>query len=226
MRLQKIIAAAGIASRRGAEEIIKRGDVKVNGEVITEMGVQIDPQKDEVAVYDKIIQMPDEFIYLMLNKPIGYLTTANDPYKRKTVFDLLPKQYQSIFPVGRLDKDSEGLLLFTNDGDLSQKLTHPKFSHQKEYKVRVDKKIIRDFIAQLKQGIVLDEGIAKVDSIEKLGPKEFKLTLHQGWKRQIRRMIEKLDFEVEFLQRIRLADYYIENLEGKLYKIVKKDEII
>ena len=226
MRLQKFLSAAGVSSRRGAEEIIKQGLVSVNGEVVTEMGIQIDPDVDSVTAHNKVVRVPSQKLYLMFNKPTGYLTTVTDPHGRKTVFDLLPRRYQSLFPVGRLDKDSEGLLLLTNDGEMAQELTHPSFEHVKEYRVRVVKKITREFLAKLKQGIELEEGLAKADGVEKLGPKEFKLTLHQGWKRQIRRMVESLDYKVEALQRIRLANYHIDSLDAKPYKEIDKNEII
>jgi len=226
MRLQKFLASAGIASRRGAEEVIKRGLVTVNGEVVTEMGIKIDPDKDKVTAYDKPVTLPKEHIYLMVNKPAGYITTASDPYNRKTVYDLIPSKYHNLFPVGRLDKDSEGLLLFTDDGELAQQLTHPKFEHSKEYFVRLDKKITRELFSKLKYGIKLKEGIAKVDRLDKKGIKELSLTLHQGWKRQIRRMMEEVGFEVELLQRTKLANYHIESLKNKPYKLIDKQEII
>ncbi|MFW0862179.1 MAG: pseudouridine synthase [Candidatus Komeilibacteria bacterium] len=226
MRLQKFLASAGIASRRGAEEIIKRGLITVNGEVVTEMGVKIDPDKDKVTAYGKKVSLPKEHVYLMVNKPAGYITTANDPYNRKTVYDLIPEKYHNLFPVGRLDKDSEGLLLFTDDGELAQQLTHPKFEHSKEYFVRLDKKITRELFTKLKYGIKLDEGVAKVDKLDKKGTKELSLTLHQGWKRQIRRMMEEAGFEVELLQRTKLANYNIEDLKNKPYKLIDKQEII
>lgn len=226
MRLQKFLASAGIASRRGAEEIIKKGLITVNGEIITEMGVKIDPAKDKITAYNKSVNLPKDHIYLMVNKPAGYITTVNDPYNRKTVYDLIPDQYQNLFPVGRLDKDSEGLLLFTDDGELAQKLMHPRFEHSKEYFVRLDKKITRELITKLKYGIILEEGLAKVDKLEKNGLKELSLAIHQGWKRQIRRMMEKSGFKVELLRRIKLANYNIDSLKNKPYKLIDKEEII
>jgi len=226
MRLQKFLASAGIASRRGAEEIIKRGLVSVNGEVITEMGVQVNPEEDKVTAYDKKVVLPKKKIYLMVNKPAGYITTVSDPLGRKTVMDLLPQKYSHLFPVGRLDKESEGLLLFTDDGDLAQQLTHPRYGHQKEYKVQLDNKISRELIAKLKHGVELDEGLAKVDSLVKVSQKELLLTLHQGWKRQIRRMIEAIDNDVVALQRIRIVNYTIESLGNEDFKEVDKNEII
>jgi len=170
--------------------------------------------------------MPKKKIYLMVNKPAGYITTVSDPLGRKTVMDLLPQKYSHLFPVGRLDKESEGLLLFTDDGDLAQQLTHPRYGHQKEYKVQLDNKISRELIAKLKHGVELDEGLAKVDSLVKVSQKELLLTLHQGWKRQIRRMIEAIDNDVVALQRIRIVNYTIESLGNEDFKEVDKNEII
>jgi 23S rRNA pseudouridine2605 synthase len=129
MRLQKFLSQVGVASRRAAEEMIRQGKVKVNGDVIVAMGVKVDPLRDQVEVDGRLVSLPEKKIYLMLDKPAGYLTTARDPQRRLTVYELLPEEYRHLFPVGRLDKDSQGLLLFTNDGDLAQRLMHPSFCH-------------------------------------------------------------------------------------------------
>ena len=226
MRLQKFLSASGVSSRRQAEGLIKQGVVKVNNNIIDVMGVKVDPAKDKVMVYNKLVSLPKDNIYLMLDKPVNYITSARDEHGRQTVYDILPKKYKNLFSVGRLDKDSQGLLLLTDDGDFAQKLTHPSFNHSKEYLVRVNKKMTNDFITSLQKGVILDEGLARADKIIRVNAREFRIVLHQGWKRQIRRMVAELDYRVELLIRIRLANYSLEDMGGKLYKEVSKYEII
>mgnify|MGYP000542516747 FL=1 len=225
MRLNKYLSEAGICSRRVADKIISEGKVKVNNKVITTLGTKIDLKEDTVYCYNKLVELPDKLIYLALNKPRGYITTKSDPKKRKIVMDLIPREYK-VYPIGRLDKESEGLIILTNDGELTQKLTHPKYGHEKEYRVKVNKKITTDYINSFKRGIKLEEGIAKADRIDTINDYEFNLVIHQGWKRQIRRMSDKLDNEVVSLKRIRISKLKLNKLKVGEYKEIKINEII
>jgi 23S rRNA pseudouridine2605 synthase len=226
MRLQKFLSQVGVASRRAAEEMIRQGKVKVNGDVIVAMGVKVDPLRDQVEVDGRLVSLPEKKIYLMLDKPAGYLTTARDPQRRLTVYELLPEEYRHLFPVGRLDKDSQGLLLFTNDGDLAQRLMHPSFCHSKQYAVRVAQPLSVAASEQLLSGVELLEGLAQADEIERIDQKNFLITLHQGWKRQIRRMFQAVDGEVVRLERVRLGKFQIQQLGGAVFKEVSKEDIL
>ena len=155
-RLQKFISQAGIASRRHAEVLIESGKVRVNGQTVTKLGTKVDPDKDRVEVNGKPIKLT-KHVYILLNKPKRYITTRHDPQKRKTIYDLLPSNLRSVvWPVGRLDFNTEGLLLLTNDGELTQVLTHPSKEHEKEYEVVLDKELSEGKIEKLRQGMFLD----------------------------------------------------------------------
>ncbi len=225
MRLNKYLSEAGIASRRVADKLISEGKVKVNNKVVNVLGTKIDPGQDIVYCFNKQVKLPDKLIYIAINKPKGYLTTTSDPEKRLTVMSLVPYEYK-VHPVGRLDLESEGLLILTNDGDLTQKLTHPKYGHEKEYKVKANKIINDNFVETLKKGIRLGEGLAQADKIEVINEKEFNIIIHQGWKRQIRRMVEKLNYQVISLQRVRINKLRLGKLKLGGYKVIKKNEII
>ena len=192
IRLNKFLSKNSLVSRRTADRLIMQGKISVNGKGIKELGIKIDPEKDIVFINGKKVEIQDEKVYYILNKPIGYLTTSNDPKGRKKVTDLVPR-YPKVYPVGRLDYDSSGLLLLTNDGELTYKLTHPKFNKSKEYEVKVKNQkskiknveSLRDIFLM---GIKLKEGVAKADDIKILDKKGDKVTftivLHQGWNRQ------------------------------------------
>jgi len=225
VRLQKFLADCGVDSRRVCEKLILAGKVRVGQLVIKKMGVKVDPRKDKIYCYNKLVQPPAKMVYIMLNKPKGYLTTVKDPQKRPTFMALLPKGLD-IHPVGRLDKDSEGLLIFTNDGNLTQKLTHPKFNHEKEYLVKVDKLVSDKFINAFKNGVKLEEGIAKADNIFCVSAQEFKISIHQGWKRQIRRMAAALGYNIIFLRRVRIGKLNLDSLPVGRFKFIKREEIV
>ncbi|MFW6409986.1 MAG: pseudouridine synthase, partial [Halanaerobiales bacterium] len=157
-RLQKVMAHAGIASRRKSEEFIRHGEVKVNGKLITEPGYKVDPEQDKILVRGEDISLETK-VYILLNKPAGYISTVDDPQNRKTVLDIIPNISQRIYPVGRLDRDSRGLLLLTNDGDLTYKLTHPSHEIQKTYLVEIKDRIKQNKINKLEQGIELEDGL-------------------------------------------------------------------
>ncbi len=208
MRLQKLIADAGIASRRHAEELIRDGRVAVNGTVVREMGVQVDAARDQVRVNGKLVRAASEHTYLMLHKPRGVLTTVSDPEGRRTIMQLLPRD-KRLYPVGRLDLNSEGLILLTDDGALANHLTHPRYEHEKEYRVLVEGRVANDAIQKLSAGVELDDGKtapARVDYLELIaGDTWLRIVLHEGRKRQIRRMVEAVGHRVRRLVRVRMG---------------------
>ena len=208
IRLNKYVANAGIASRREADELIKTGIVTVNGQVISEMGYKVQPD-DEVRFDGKKISSQKN-VYFLLNKPKGFITTSKDEKDRQTVMDLVKTATTArIFPVGRLDRQTTGVLLFTNDGYLTKKLTHPSHDMKKIYHVTLDKKLTANDMADIKKGIrLIPEGIAIVDDISYIEgrPKnEIGIEIHIGWNRVVRRLFEKLDYKVETLDRVSFA---------------------
>ena len=224
-RLQKFISQAGIASRRHAEEMIVAGQVKVNGQVVRELGTKVDPDKDRVEVDNKKVAI-QKLIYLALNKPKRYMTTRDDPRKRKTVFELLPASLKNVvWPVGRLDFDTEGLLLFTNDGELTQTLTHPSNEHEKEYEVMIDKELSAGRIEKMESGMVIDGKKTAPAKVRAVGTTVY-ITIHEGANRQVRKMFGSLGLSVRNLKRIRIGKLKLDNLEVGKYKAISKQEII
>ncbi|OGG87618.1 hypothetical protein A3B87_00685 [Candidatus Kuenenbacteria bacterium RIFCSPHIGHO2_02_FULL_39_13] len=217
--LQQFLSTAGLASRRAATDLIKQGRVKVNHKP-AELGIKIDPKKDRIEYQGKIIKAPEEKVYYLVNKPIGCTSTVKDRHALKKVVDLVPK-VPKVWPVGRLDKDSHGLIILTNDGDLTNKLTHPKFKHEKEYIITINKAVTQDLLSKLSKGVKLEEGLARADKINKLDENKLSITLHQGWKRQIRRMLGKCGYRVIDLQRIRVDKIKLGNLRIGLYAKVQ-----
>jgi len=222
MRLQRFIALNSDYSRRKAEELIQQGRVKINNQKAL-IGESIDPNKDKVYVDHKIIKAIPNRITIMLNKPAGYTTTKKDPHAKKTVMDLVP--YKDLFPIGRLDKDTEGLLLLTNDGDLAFKLTHPKFEHEKEYFVELKSPITSEQIQKLEKGILIDNKKTMPCKITKNKLNKLNITLREGRKRQIKRMFEKLGNKVIYLYRLRIGRLKLGTLKKGSYKIINSDEI-
>lgn len=227
-RLQKVMARAGVASRRKSEEIIRAGRVKVNGEVVTVLGTKVDPEKDRIEVDGREISL-ERKVYFLLNKPCGYITTVDDPYGRKTVLDLLPDISQRIYPVGRLDMDSEGLLLFTNDGDLTYRLTHPGHEVEKEYFVQVEGRVTEKEVRQLEEGVELEDGLtapARVRDLTVRGQvSQFRISIHEGRNRQVRRMCEKLGHPVRRLVRERIAFLTLKGLPAGRFRKLSSDEV-
>ncbi len=209
MRLQKFLAACGVASRRGAEELIKQGKVQVNGETVTEMGVQIDEDRDKVTYNGQPVEMEKKMVYILLNKPVGYVTTVSDDKGRNTVMDLVADIPVRIYPVGRLDYDTEGLLLMTNDGDLTYKVTHPKNQVEKTYEAEVTGNITMNTLIQLRNGVMLDGVKTRPAKVEVIGATQFgtklEITIHEGKNRQVRRMFEAVGCIVKRLKRTREA---------------------
>ena len=230
MRLQKYLAHAGLCSRRKAEEHILNGKIKVNNLIVTELGTKVDPDNDKIFFNDKKILLKKEFpkIYIALNKPVGFVTSCSQQ-KTKIILDLIDIQ-ERIYPVGRLDKDSQGLVLLTNDGDLHNKLSHPSYNHEKEYIVTTMHPISQTALKNMSEGMIIDKKRAKVQiktrkaKIKQLSNNKFNIILKQGKNRQIRKMVGKTGNRVEILKRIRMANINLGNLkEGKWRYLTQKE---
>lgn len=223
-RLQKILSARGIASRRKAEEYILQGLVTVNGKV-AELGQKADPETDVIEVAGKVMEERAEMLYYLLHKPVGIVTTNASTPDQKTVRDLIPKDLRDkIVPVGRLDKDSEGLLLLTNDGVLAYRLTHPKFDHEKEYEVTTKDNVTEGMLAKLRKGVMLDGSLTKPAKIEKTSPYSYRIILTEGRNRQIRRMTERVGGEVVRLKRVRIMNIVDDALRPEKIRPLTKAE--
>src|SRR5438270_9118658 len=234
-RLQKIIAAAGIASRRKAEELITQGRVAVNGAVVTELGAKADAARDHIRVDGKLLHGPEEKTYLMLNKPKGYVTTVAEPEGRQTVVELNKGHRERLYPVGRLDYGSEGLLLMTNDGELANKLTRASEHVPKTYEVKVSGRVPPEAIAKLRAGVFLPPEPGKAAKGVKTGPCElrmlrdaenpwYEITLVEGRNRQIRRMFEQVGHHVEKIKRVRFGPLVL-NVETGEYRELSSKEV-
>lgn len=228
VRLQKYIASSGVTSRRKAEELILEGHVKVNGITVTELGTKINPQNDTVTVDDNKISAVSKFIYIKLNKPEGYVTTVKDQFNRKTVLDLIDIK-ERIYPIGRLDYNTSGLLLLTNDGELANKLMHPKYNIYKTYIAEVDGKISDESISMLKDGVIIDEyktAPAKVKLLKYIGNKtQIQISIHEGKNRQVRKMLDAVGHNVRTLKRISFGEIELGDLKSGSWKNLSVEEI-
>ncbi len=212
-RVQKFIAVSGLCSRRAAEELIKQGKVKVNGETISIGDSCL--KTDKIEVEGKVISFNlNDKVYIVLNKSSGYVTTNEDEFGRKTVFDFLDEKDKrdNLFSVGRLDKDTSGLLILTNDGDFAQSVIHPSKDIAKEYIVQTDKELRRDDEQKLKDGIILDDYKLKPTEIRRIAENKYVVVIYEGRKRQIRRMFEELGYKVENLHRIKIGGLDLKEL--------------
>jgi 23S rRNA pseudouridine2605 synthase len=228
VRLNRFLARAGIASRREADAIITSGRVTVNGAVVTEMGVQVAPA-DRVQVDGRPIG-PVGLTYILMNKPTGAVTTTSDERGRRTVMDLLdlpPHELDGLFPVGRLDRNTSGALLFTTDGDLAHRLMHPRYETVKHYMCRTERPLTDADLDQLLAGVALDDGPAKADQAQFLGPDRtvVALGLHEGRNRQVRRMIEAIGHRVEALERVGYAGLTLEGLRRGKWRRLQPHEV-
>ena len=227
IRLNKFIANSGICSRREADELITQGLVEVNGKVVTEMGYQV--QKVDKVVFDGQNITPEKPVYVLLNKPKGYISTTKDDKARKTVMDLVANASPyRVFPVGRLDRSTTGVILLTNDGHMTKKLTHPSFDAKKIYHVTLDKKLTNEDLKLIAEGIRLDEGIAEVDQISFIEGKprnEVGIEIHIGWNRVIRRIFQRLGYEVEALDRVMFAGLTKKNIKRGHWRILTELEV-
>lgn len=233
VRIQKFLSQAGFCSRRKAEELIKAGKVKVNGKIITELGAKILPDKQTVLVNDIDIKGVQKRTYVILNKPTGYLTTLHDPFSRKTILDLLPKDLPRLFPVGRLDLDSEGLLLLTDDGELTKRLLHPSFKVAKTYRCLVKPPPTYEQLERLRQGIVVKElGERKtmpctIKTLSKHANNAMvEITLKEGRKRQIRLMFKAVGCEVLRLIRVKMGSLELKELPKGTFRELTEKEVL
>ncbi len=223
VRLQKFLSAAGFCSRRRGEVYIREGRVRVNGQVITELGSKIDPDKESVVVDNQVITSQQHHIYIALNKPKSYVTSCSQK-NRKVVIDLVDIP-ERVYPVGRLDKDSTGLLLLTNDGNLHHHLLHPSFDHEKEYDVRVAAPISDEELMRLASGVTILGEKTRKAGVQRMSPKRFRMRLKEGKNRQIRRMAKKVGNQVTALKRIRVANIKLGNLPEGAWRYLTQKEI-
>lgn len=223
MRLNRFLALAGVASRRGAETFIRSGRVAVNGKVASDLATQVSPA-DQVKVDGRRVR-PQGFVYVLLNKPRGYLTTRSDDRKRKTIYNLLPPGLPKLAHVGRLDLESEGLLLLTNDGELALQLTHPRYKLRKEYLVTLDREFDMADLPKVRQGIYLAEGRARFDELHKIGSGQVQVVLTQGIKRQVRRVLASLGYRVRRLQRTRIGPLMARGLKPGEFRELRPGEL-
>jgi 23S rRNA pseudouridine2605 synthase len=223
MRLNRFLAAAGVGSRRHCDELIAEGRVTINGKVCTDFSGQ--PAADDYVKVDGKLVRAAPALTIMLHKPAGFVSTRKDPHARDTVFDLLPRKFSRLFNVGRLDAQTEGLLLLTNDGELAQRLTHPRFKVDKEYEVTLDHPWDPALAPKLLRGIFLDGHRAKVARLHSVSPTRLRVVLHQGINRQIRRMFEAVGYRVKHLVRVRLGNLRLADLPHGHWRVLTKGEL-
>ncbi len=224
MRLQKFLSAAGVCSRRKGEEYIKSGRVAVNGRTVAELGMKIDPAEDLVQVDGNPVQSSQPLIYIALNKPKDYVTSCSHPGEM-IVLDLVDIP-QRVYPIGRLDKDSTGLLLLTNDGRLHHKLSHPSFDHEKEYDVTVIKPIADGALRKLAEGLPMMKTQTRSARVQRISARRFRIVLQEGKNRQVRRMVRKVGNQVTGLKRVRVANIKLGRLSpGAWRHLSQKDKM-
>lgn len=228
VRLQKFLAEAGIGSRRSCEELIRDGQVAVNGQPVTVLGTKIDPDNDRVTCHSKLI-LPERKVYVALHKPAGYLCTSHDTEARETVFALLPRSFGRLFTVGRLDMETEGLLLLTNDGTFSLRLAHPRYKMHKEYYVEVRGEMGSETVARLLAGVRHDGETLRATKIFQVRPHgkttTLRLILSEGKKRQIRRMMETVEHPVKRLVRVAVGPFKLDDLKPGQWRLLSHEEV-
>jgi 23S rRNA pseudouridine2605 synthase len=229
-RLNKYLASTGAASRRSADKLIAQGRVRVNGKTVTELGVSVNEKNDTVMVDDIIVRPVSDYSYLMFYKPKGCITTASDEKGRKTIYDYLSDlNIPHLISVGRLDYDTEGMLLLTNDGELAHKLTHPSFEVPKTYSVKVKGEMPEHKLAQLRKGVLVDGELTKRCKVKLLeykdGESKLNITITEGKNRQVRKMFEAVEREVIFLKRIAVGELRLGGLSRGGYRYLNEDEI-
>src|ERR671911_194587 len=222
-RLQKVLAQAGLGSRRACEVLIAGGRVRVNGHVAT-LGDRADPEVDEIEVDGAVVGVRPGLVHYLLNKPAGVVTTASDPQGRATVVGLVPAEPR-VFPVGRLDADTEGLLLLTNDGDLAHRLTHPSFGVDKEYLVEVEGTPARGVVRRLRDGVELEDGVTAPATVAAVGDNLLRITTHEGRNRQVRRVCDAVGHPVRRLVRLRIGPISDRRLAPGEWRPLRQDEV-
>ncbi len=228
-RLQKVLAQAGIASRRAAEQLITAGRVTVNGVVVTELGSKADPDRDTVSLDGNPVQVEKSKVYLLLYKPSGYMTTMKDPEGRPVVTDLLKEVRERVYPVGRLDYNTEGLLLLTNDGEWANRLMHPRHEVEKEYHVRVRGMVDQLQVSRLSSGVELEDGMTASAEVRVIKASDnntwLSIAIHEGRYRQVRRMCEAVSLSVVRLKRVRYGQLGLGELKPGEYRLLTLDEV-
>ena len=229
MRINKFLALSGLCSRRKAEDFIKNGNVSINGKIVTDLSYQVNEKKDIVSVNGNILKPANRYVYYKLNKPKGYICSANDEKGRKTIYNLLTDANQRLFSVGRLDYNTEGLLLLTNDGELTYKLTHPNFEIEKEYVVIIEGKIKESECAVLRLGVV-ENGVrlpsAKVDVVKVEKNRTYlSVKIDEGLNRQIRRMFACINKNIILLKRVKIGEIKLGGLARGKYKELNEEEL-
>jgi pseudouridine synthase len=229
IRLNKFLAQAGVASRREVDKMIAEGRIKVNGQVVQVLGYKIDDEKDRVDVEGRRVEKEEELVYLVINKPPGYLVTLKDNFQRPTILQLLPSLRKRVFPVGRLDYDSSGLLLLTNDGELAYRLTHPRFKVPKVYLVKVKGEPVPSELTRLEKGIYLDDKKTAPAKIVQIGgdPKKrlLKVEIYEGRKREVKRMFQAIGHKVLQLQRVNFGGLGLGSLKMGKWRFLTRKEI-
>jgi 23S rRNA pseudouridine2605 synthase len=224
VRLNKFIAQSGAASRRKADLLIEAGQVSINGRVIKELGTQVDPINDRVVVEGLTIRLPNIKSYIAFYKPRGTLSAVSGPGETLEPF-LAEMRDPGLFHVGRLDKDSEGLLLITNDGEWANRVTHPRYQTSKEYELELDRAISTVEVERLLQGVELDDGLFKADALEEVGPKKLRVTIHDGRNRVLRRVFAQLGYEVNLLKRLRIGEVRLGRMKPGQWKSIDPQHI-
>ena len=232
LRLQKFLANAGVCSRRKAEEYILDGKVKVNGKVVNELGRKVNPDKDEIIFESKIIRLQNNMVYILLNKPIGYVTTVKEQFNRPTVIDLLNGVKEKVLPVGRLDMYTSGALILTNDGDFIYQVTHPKYEIEKTYQATVKGIVTKEDIKKLENGVEIDDYISgkakvkilKIDKENNIS--RLKITIHEGKNREVRKMCSAIGKNVTALHRSKIENIDLKDLKIGQWRYLTSNEVL
>ncbi len=223
MRLNRFLAASGVGSRRDCDKLIAAGRVRINGRPCTDFSAQ-PSTRDHVKVDGKLVHA-NQPLHIVINKPAGFVSTRSDPHARDTIFDFLPPKFSRLFNVGRLDAQSEGLLVLTNDGDLMQRLTHPRYKIDKEYELTLDRRWDPALAPKLLRGMILDGQRAKIARLQTLTPTRLRVVLRQGINRQIRRMFHEIGYEVKCLLRVRVGNLHLGDLSPGHWRPLTKSEL-
>ncbi len=227
IRLNKFLAMSGVGSRRSNDELIVSGVVRVNGKKVDQLGAKVDPDEDIVTVNGNSVQLAQHNVYILLNKPKDCITTLSDEKDRTTILSYV-RVKQRVFPVGRLDRNTTGVLLLTNDGELTNALIHPSFEMEKIYKVSLDKALKTEDLTRLLRGVRLDDGIAKVNGVEYVeGSKRMRVfvSIHEGRNREVRRIFEALGYDVKYLDRVSFAGINYSGLQRGEWRYLANDEV-